>query len=489
MTAQSGEGPSPVPVARRRRRERCLFYGSMLVLLLFGLLQAKTDVTLAGNESTRFATIRAVAEQNTFAIDGKVFRSVDRVIRDGKVYSDKPPLLPLLLGGVCKIPVVLFGWSFEEQYGLLIYLVNFLCFTGINLAIFCWFYRRLRRVRGTLYARWLWAFSLCAGSWLLSYSVTINNHTPAALLLLLWFLLLEEVCRARRPGYALSAGLAAGLAFTMEIPVGVIIGLAGLPAVFQTTRETRNWRLGAAYCLGGAAAAALFPVVNYLAFGTILPLYLAGSGTYQPGAAFHFEVGYWWETLFGRRGLFSYQPLVLGALPALLWWRGLTRPEKALAGGCGAVIMFYLTFTNEYGGWAYGFRYLVAVLPGLWFLAARRWLPVCRGIGRQAVLTVLAGIGFCTALVGSYNPFCSGYEGYRSPPGTIDHEVRNSFTANLLAASFERDPDGGLTGMLFRFYGEPVALRYLYEAYTNTKNIEKLAAVHDRLQAAYEGKE
>ncbi len=460
----------------------------MLVLLLFGLLQAKTDVTLAGNEATRFATIRAVAEQNTFAIDGKVFRSVDRVVRDGKVYSDKPPLLPLLLGGACKIPVVLFGWSFEKQYGLLIYLVNFLFFTGINLAIFLLFFRRILRLRGTLYAKWLFAFSLCAGSWLLSYSVTLNNHTPAALLLLLWFLGLEKACRERSAGYALGAGVAAGLAFAMEVPVGVIIGLAGLPAVWQSNDEMRR-RMPLAYCLGGAGAAALFPGVNYLAYGTVVPLYLAGAGTYQPGSAFHFQGVYWWETLFGRRGLFSYQPLVLGALPPLLWWKGLKRPDKALAGGCGAIMIFYLVFTNEYGGWAYGFRYLVAVLPGLWFLAARRWLPVCRGIGRQALLTVLAGVGGLTAVVGSYNPFCSGYEGYRSPPGTIDHEVRNSFAANLLAASFEQDPEGGLTRLLFRFYGEPVALRYLYEAYTNTKNIEMLAMVHDRLQDLYERKE
>ena len=311
MTAQSCKGGAPMPASRRRQRERAFFYGSLLVLLLFGLLQAKTDVTLAGNESTRFATIRAIAEQNTFAIDGKVFRSVDRVVRDGKVYSDKPPLLPLLLGAACKIPVTLLGWSFEEQYGLLIYLVNFLFFTGINLAIFFLFYRRLRRMKGTFYVRWLLAFSLCAGSWLLSYSVTINNHTPAALLLLLWFLLLEEACRTRGHGAALGAGLAAGLAFTIEVPVGAIIGLAGLPAVFRTAVEGRDWRFPAAYCLGGAVTAALFPVVNYLAFGTVMPLYLAGTGTYQPGAAFHFQGVYWWETLFGRRGLFSYQPLVL----------------------------------------------------------------------------------------------------------------------------------------------------------------------------------
>ena len=80
-------------------------------------------------------------------------------------------------------------------------------------------------------------------------------------------------------------------------------------------------------------------------------------------------------------------------------------------------------------------------------------------------------------------------EGYRSPPGTIDHEVRNSFAANLLAASFERDSESFLCRMLFRFYGEPVALRYLYEAYTNTKNIGMLATVHDRLQEFYAKKE
>ena len=31
-----------MPASRRRQRERAFFYGSLLVLLLFGLLQAKT---------------------------------------------------------------------------------------------------------------------------------------------------------------------------------------------------------------------------------------------------------------------------------------------------------------------------------------------------------------------------------------------------------------------------------------------------------------
>lgn len=479
----SGSGrPTPDGIMSKRRRVGLLFACSMAALLIFGLFGAKTDVTMSGNEATRFATIRAVAEQNTFAMDGEVFRSVDRVVRDGRVYSDKPPVLPALLGVFCKLPVKLFGWNFADQYGLMIYLVNFIFFTGVNLAIFHLFFRRVLLLRGPLYSKWLLAFSLCSGSWLLSYSVTLNNHTPAALLLLAWFLLLEKVCLRRNAWYAFAAGAAAGLCLTTEIPVGAIIGAAGFPAVWRSAGERSGWRLPAVYCLGFLGSASLFPIVNYLAYGTIMPLYLSETGTYRIGSSVHFQFEYWWEALFGRRGVFSYQPLLLGALPALLRWGGLNRQDKALAGGCAAVTVFYLIFTNEYGGWAYGFRYLVAILPGLWFLAARHWLRR-RGAAARAAMTLLAAAGVLTAVVGSYNPFCSIYEGRQSPPTTIDYRVRNAFTANLLACSYEHKPDGALSRLLLDFYGERTALLYLHEAYFNMKNIGMVAAVYEKLNS------
>ncbi len=453
---------------------KLVIFGAVLIVL-FGLCYAKAEVSLAGNDATRFAVIRAVAEQNTLAIDGKVFRSVDRTVIDGKVYSDKPPVPALAIGLLYKIPHYLFGLNFEDHYGLSIYLVNGLLFTGINLAIYFCFLAALRPLAGNNAVKYLFALTLALGSWLFSYAVIVNNHTPSALLLLGWFLAL----RANRP---LAAGLLAGIALTVEIPVGAMLGLTGGLFYLAAWRQEGNPQGLLRFGAGAVAMILLGAAVNYLGYGTVLPLYLHHSGgTFNIAGGFAEKnfLEYAWEALFGNRGVFSYQPLALLALPVFFGFggRGLDRPERALAAATAAITAFYLLFTNEYGGPAYGFRYLVAVLPALWYFAARFALAEMMTPVRRAVLIALALIGLVTALVGTYSPFCVVFEGVKSRPGTVSYQMRNSFFANLLAWSYENDPDGPLCRRLIRHYGEVEAKRYLIEAYSNLKNIDMLRQV------------
>ncbi|MGE4565676.1 MAG: hypothetical protein AB7F32_12445, partial [Victivallaceae bacterium] len=352
---------------------KLVIFGAILVVLL-GLCYAKTEVSLAGNDSTRFALIRAVAEQNTFAIDGEVFRTVDRTVIDGKVYSDKPPVPALAIGLLYKIPHTLFGLNFEEHYGLSIYLVNFFIFTGINLAIYFLFLTALRPLAGSNAVKYLFVLSLVLGSWLFSYAVVINNHTPAALLLLGWFLAL----RSNRP---LAAGLLAGAALTVEIPVGAMLGVAGGIFYLLALRRSGKYQAFLRYGAGGVAMILLGAAVNYLGYGTVLPLYLHQSGgTFNIAGGFAEKnfAEYVWEALFGNRGVFSYQPLTLLALPVFFGFGGckLDPAERALAAATAAIVIFYLVCTSEYGGWAYGTRYLIPVLPALWYFAARFSLAV-----------------------------------------------------------------------------------------------------------------
>jgi len=448
--------------------------GAVLIVLL-GLCYAKTEVSLAGNDATRFAVIRAVAEQNTFAIDGQVFRSVDRTVIDGKVYSDKPPAPALVIGLLYKIPHHLFGLNFEDHYGLSIYLVNFFIFTGINLALYFLFFASLRSLPGANAIKFLFALSLVLGSWLFSYSVVINNHTPAALLLLGWFLAL----RADRP---LAAGVLAGAALAVEIPVGAILGLTGGGFYLVAWRQSAKYQAFLRFGAGGIGMILAGMAINYFGYGTVVPLYLhQNGGTFNIGGAL-MEKNLWeyaGETLVGNRGVFSYQPLALLALPVLLGFnrRKLDTPERSLAAATVAIIVFYLIFTNEYGGWAYGFRYLIPILPALWYFAARFSLAEMTTPIHKAMLIGLALVGLATAMVGSYAPFCVIYEGFRSPPETVTYQVRNSFAANLLAWSYENDPEGVLSRLLIRHYGEIQAKRYLIEAYSNLKNIDMLRQV------------
>ena len=77
-----------------KRKARLLKTAGALFLLFFALLYSHIEVGMSGNESGRFATVQAVAEEGVFHIEKSNFRTVDRSIRNNHVYHDKPPMLP-----------------------------------------------------------------------------------------------------------------------------------------------------------------------------------------------------------------------------------------------------------------------------------------------------------------------------------------------------------------------------------------------------------
>ena len=114
-----------------------------------------------------------------FHIEKTNFRTVDRVIRDNHVYSDKPLPIGWGLGMVHRVLHGVTGWNFFDNYNLLIYLFN-LGFGGlINILLFVWSFRQFCRVRrGSVPLKFLLALGMCIGTWLFSYSVTVNNPHP-----------------------------------------------------------------------------------------------------------------------------------------------------------------------------------------------------------------------------------------------------------------------------------------------------------------------
>ena len=66
-----------------RRKARKLLYAGVAFLLLFAVLYTKDEVTLAGNESSRFGVVQAIGEQGVFHIEQTNFAStVDKMCRN-----------------------------------------------------------------------------------------------------------------------------------------------------------------------------------------------------------------------------------------------------------------------------------------------------------------------------------------------------------------------------------------------------------------------
>ena len=451
------------------------------MLLVFALFNSLSEVGMSGNETSRFATIQAVAEQNTCAIENTVFGTVDKVKRKvgngGHVYSDKPPFLSCAVGVALKPVQYVTKWNFREHRKRLVYLVDLVLGATVNILLFWWLFNLFRRVRrGTPEAKFLLALGSVMGSWLLSYSVVLNNHTPAALCVLGLYVALRKFSLKPTFRAAALAGLACGILGALEIPGGVVFSLALIPVlVLASPPEKRADHLLAAVCVVALSALCVFSL-NYVAYRNPLPLYLGPGGSYQPGVESKSFVGYAAECLFTYRGIFSYQPFLLLAFPALWFCRkNLRSADWTMAVSTLIFAAFYLALTNEYGGWGYGFRYLVPVIPVWSFLAGSLVLSVPdrkRRIALGALAAVLVCWGAVASYVGAYFPFCCSYEGFRTPKGHFTQSVRSSFGGNLLCWSYDRDPDSALTRALVRHYGERPALEHLFWSFVNMHRLD-----------------
>ena len=441
-----------------KKKIHLLKYAGIAVIALFSCCYTQMEVSISGLEAARFAVIQAWGEQGVFHITHTQFKTVDKIIRDGKIYSDKPLPLSWTIGNIHKAVHTLTGLDFKNNYHFLIYTYNLLAGGLVNILIFLWLFSHLRRYRrGRPETKFILALS-------------------AALAFLGWFIVLEKFYR--RPGYsaAVVSGLAAGVVALMDLPTGFFTCLINLFALFFAgKKQLRYVWAGAAASI---AAAVFWMGLNYYAYGTVLPLYIArGEGTYAPGTDMKNHLGYFFETLFGYRGLFSYQPFLLFVFPAIWFLRKrLTAVDIGALAASLVCIIFYQVMTNEYGGAAYGFRYVIPVIPVLWYFAAI-WIleQKNKALVFCAVFCIFCGV--IASLAGAYAPFGLAFEGYRSPPGHVTRTIRSSFTGNLLSWSYENAPEGSLTSLLRRHYGMAVSRRYLLSSYLMLKKIEPLARI------------
>ncbi|MBQ6352737.1 MAG: hypothetical protein IJJ28_05680, partial [Lentisphaeria bacterium] len=160
--------------------------------------------------------------------------------------------------------------------------------------------------------------------------------------------------------------------------------------------------------------------------------------------------------------------------------------EWSMLAATAVFALFYLVLTNEYGGAAYGFRYLIPVIPVWSFWAGRLVLesPRRRWCGALAALLILWGV--VTSLAGAYNPFCFAFEGYRTPPGHFSRSVRSTFGGNVLCWSYAHFPASRWTRTLRRYYGERASWEHLHWSFVSMKDIPRLARLRGELESAVE---
>ena len=367
---------TPDPAATRQGRSSASVASS--VLLFVASLGGFAYFYQAGswNANTRFDLVRAIVERGTLSIDAYHENTGDKALRDGRYYCDKAPGLSLLCVPVYALVHAVDGAHREmDHYQTL---ASYLCVVStvsLPSALGVVMLLHLLRAIGLAHP-WppLLAIGYAFATLAWPYSTLFYGHqTAAAWVLLAFGTLARSRLEARGPlsrKAALGVGLSLGLAVLTEYTAGLAV-VAVLAYGVGTLRDRRRM---AWVALGAAVPLAVLLAYHWAAFGGPFTLpysfstqaprhrgFFMGIGLPDPRALRYLLIDEY-------RGLFYSAPWLLLGLPGLgfLLAARRTRPE-ALVGGLLLVAHVAVagSLADWHGGWAFGPRHLVAVLPYL----------------------------------------------------------------------------------------------------------------------------
>ncbi len=404
---------------------------------------------LSANDRSRWATVRALVEEGTYAIDNIVadplWDTIDMVQhrgRDGQLhlYSSKPPLMATLLAGEYWLIYHLTGASLRD-FPFEVGRFMLLTFNVLPLAIYLYVLARMsRRFTSVAWSRMFFLAAAAFGTLLTTFATSLNNHTMAAVCVALLCAALAPIWYdgRREPWRFFAAGLVGALAVSMELPALSLFALVGAALLWLAPRPTL---IG--FAPGALIVAAAALGTNYAAHGEFRPAYshrtIGPNGlveseddwylfTYERAGRlrqsyWHDPVGvdrgepsipkYVFHCTLGHHGIFSLTPIWLLSLAGPVMWLR-ERQHRALAVWiilttlvCFAFYMTRPTIDRNYGGVTCGLRWMFWFAP-LWLLAMLPTTDRMAGCkyGRTWALTLLA-LSVLSASYPTWNPWTS----------------------------------------------------------------------------------
>jgi hypothetical protein len=400
--------------------------------------------TFSSNDRSRWATVKALVEDQTFVIghreydpeiptkytdtgilfqkqnETRGYGSVDVVLNPNthEFFATKPPLLTLFAAGQYWVLHRYLHKNIDEDKWEVV--VPILLVTNVlPLVLALWLFALLLDAYGTTDWGRLFAFAVaCFGTFLPTFSITLNNHVPAACCVMFatYALIGPRRGKSEPPYYVegplidgtsspfrmILAGLFAGLAACMDLPAAAFAAAVGLVVLLRSPRGLFLFVLAALLPIAAQT------VVNYRATGSWEPVYAKFGGPW-----YEFEGSHWskrhqtprpegidfidepkpvyaFNFLVGHHGLFSLTPVwvlaVFGMILPLRVTAGASLLHRLTPLVLAVVLGFYIWRTNNYGGWSSGPRWLfwltplllLALIPAADKLSASR---VSRGVG------------------------------------------------------------------------------------------------------------
>lgn len=351
----------------------------------------------SANDRSRWLMISALVDEGTYAIDKVMqrpgWKSIDMVRhtgRDGQLhyYSSKPTLLPTLLAAEYAALKRLTGTNLAEHP---FYVARVMLIVSNVLPLLLLLVLLVRWVEEHGQTDWGRIFVVACAAWgtfLTTFAVTLNNHLPAAVCVMIAVACLFRVSRDARPAtmYFALAGFAAAFAAANELPAMSFLVLVAGWMAWISPRQTLLAFLPAALLVAGG-----FYLTNFLAHESLRPPYAHRTpgddwydypGSYWYGGRRGVDLGepsrlrYGLHVLVGHHGVFSLTPIwLLSMLGIVKGWRTshdrqrwLSRMTLLLTVVC---LVFYILLRppgdRNYGGVTSGFRWVFWLIP-LWLL-------------------------------------------------------------------------------------------------------------------------
>jgi len=416
------------------QKRRDLTTGVAAFFLLIWALLTHSHVN-SWKDISHLATVEALVHHTTWAIDDTALgkHTGDRIFLNGHFYSDKPPILSLLASGVYAVlhqdfhlsldpwgcdpdtsPCYCFALLCPQPPDWAYYLLT-LTLVGLPSALMlALFYRStaLHSLPNPLAL--LLTGVLGLGTLVFPYSLVFANHVPAAACLMAGFYALLRSSADGPPTrrWLLVSGFATALAFTLDLGTGPFL------VFFLSDALLRHRRQAWPFLLGGLLPLALMVGLDWWILGTPLPPQMHAAGFDYPGSPFPTTVtgtrsgsnvpDYAFRMIFGDHGLFAFSPVLLWAIFALgtlLRQRGHRLWGEAVAVGLAslAMVLYFVLFTDNFGGVAYGPRWFTAMMPCLFFFAARP--SIYRSPPRRLLFAALSALSLFSAWQGALDPW------------------------------------------------------------------------------------
>jgi len=427
----------------------------LICLPLMRPLRHPDPTQVSDDEQARLATIQAIVEQHTLAIERTSFRATRCLIvrPNGHWYSSHSPVMSAMLSGPYWV-MHRCGLTLDDDPVLAEYLLTLL---GVTLPVAFaagLLYRmgRLFELRRPLRAAL--ALGVVVGSGWISYATVLSAGPAAAALVVMGMACLVQATLSRKPAGSLLwtalAGLCVALAATYQLTAIVFLLLLIVPIFAFRWPVSRRVGGIALYAAGAAIPLLLYAGLNRATTGDLRPGFLHAelrpefASSLSISSAAELTRGFdedesfthWQEftqgtarfftALFGSHGPLTHFPVLLFGIwgMTMIMHRHWPATTKILAcasilGGL-VIIVGYTAARQEWKDEMFANRWFVVFLPLMLFWSGA-WLRRPHTTAAWVAMAVLLSFSTFVGIIGATDPQPQkGYQGYTLVEA-IDH--------------------------------------------------------------------